>query len=62
MASNMVIMTSEEVAAIKRANRKRELLGADVRNHNGARAKAHRRKDAYKRWGRKDKNMELRGE
>ena len=58
----MLIMTADELARAKRAGLKREIKGADVRNHNGARSAIQRNaKREYERFGRKQKNAALRG-
>lgn len=45
--ADMIIMTAQEMAEAKRVGLKRELMGADVRCHNGARSlvQRNRKKD-----------------
>lgn len=58
----MIVMTAAELAAAKRVGNKRALMGADVRNHNGARSKVQAMARRHERFGRKQKNAAMRGE
>lgn len=59
--AKMVIMTADEVRAARLCGAKRDLMGSDVRNHNGARSVVSRNKKAdekRRRWSAEDKRRE----
>jgi len=63
--SKMLIMTADEVREAKIKGMKRDLMGNDVRNHNGARSVVSKNKkaeDKRRRWNAADKRRELGGE
>lgn len=58
----ITIMTAAENAKVKQAARQRVVKGTDFRCHNGARSLVHKRHNAYKRFGGKERREAMKGD